>query len=163
MDDRKRQPPRQSAPPGFAVILKHHPDLQRRVFCDAAEIAVGRQHGQVVAQAELRQQGIHRSDLHALATAMVPQRRGLNVILTIRHDQRQGRKPRDDLIPAPGTGKTLQQFLQHEASGEQRLAGFERPDQHTDFRNPVRLVAPQRERPDAGVHKETHARLRSAL
>lgn len=109
------------------------PNLQCCMFCNMAEILIGCQHCQVIAQAELRQQRVDRPDLHTFAAALIAQFRRMNVVVAIRHDQRQGGKPLDDLVPALGAGETLQNFLEHEAGGEKRLTGFERPDQHCDF------------------------------
>ncbi len=52
---------------------------------DAFKIAVGREHRQVVANAKLGQKRIDSADLHTGAAANIPQLRGADVILAIRH------------------------------------------------------------------------------
>jgi hypothetical protein len=106
---------------------------------------------------------VDRPDLHALSAAVVPQLRRLNVIVAIRHDQRQRRKAIDDLGPTLRPGEALQEFLQDEAGRQKRFAAFDGPHQRPDFGPTGWLVPPQRERPDAGVHEEAHLRWRSAL
>lgn len=51
-------------------------------------VAIGRQENKLMANAELRQQCVDRPKLHALATAGVPDAGGVNVILTIRDQER---------------------------------------------------------------------------
>jgi hypothetical protein len=64
----------------------------------------------------------------ARSPALIPQRCRPDVILAIRCDQRQRGKPFDDPVAAFRPGKSLQQFLQHKAGSQNRLATFERLD-----------------------------------
>ena len=68
------------------------------------EIPVARQHRQIAAQAELRQQRIDRADLNAAAPASVSQFRRVHMVALVRHQQRQRSKPFEDLsaVPRPG-------------------------------------------------------------
>ncbi len=127
------------------------------------KILVGGQHREIVAYAQLRQKRVDRSDLHALSAAAVPQLRRLDVIVAVRHHERQRGEAIDDLRPALGPGEALQEFLHDEASCQKQFAAFNGPHQHPDFGPTSGLVPPQRKRPDAGVHEEAHLRLRSAL
>jgi len=77
------------------------------VLGDVREIVVGGQHRQLVAQAQLRQKRVDGPDLHALSAAAVPQLGRVDVIVAIRHDERQRRKAFDDLGSAFGSGEAL--------------------------------------------------------
>src|SRR4051812_12437362 len=83
-----------------ASELRLRPKLQPRVLGDAREILVGGQHREVMANAQLRQKRVDRPDLDALSAAVIPQLRRINVIVTIRHDERQRRKALQYLGPA---------------------------------------------------------------
>ena len=60
---------------------------------DALEVIVAGEHQQVVANAQLRKQRIDCANLYAMATTSIAQLRRMNVILSVWHQQRQGRKP----------------------------------------------------------------------
>ena len=68
------------------------------MLCDARKIMVGGEHGQVMAQAQLRQQRIDGSDLHARSPALVAQACGPDMVFAIRCDERQRGKPLHDPI-----------------------------------------------------------------
>ena len=55
------------------------------------EIAIGRQHREVVTEAELREQRVDRTDLDAAAPATVSQLGGRNMVPPIGDEQRQRR------------------------------------------------------------------------
>jgi len=55
---------------------------------NAAEVAVGRKHNQLMAHAELGQQSVDGSHLHAGAPANVPELGRADVIVAIRHQER---------------------------------------------------------------------------
>jgi len=65
---------------------------------NVTEILVRRQHRQVMADAQLSQERIDCSDLHAISPAAIPERRRRDVIVAVRHEQRDGRKPVKNLI-----------------------------------------------------------------
>src|SRR5207253_383308 len=90
-----------------------------------AEVAVGRQHRQFIADAELRQQRIDRPDLDSCATAPVAQLGSRDVVVPLRNKERQCRKTIQYATAGPRPGKALQQFLQYDAGGKQHLAGFD--------------------------------------
>ena len=102
-------------------------DLQPGVLGNVREILVGGQHREVVADAKLRQKSIDRSDLHALSATVVPQLRRLDVIVAIRHDERQRGKGLDDLRPVLGPDEALQELLQNEAGRQKRFAALNGP------------------------------------
>lgn len=130
---------------------------------DHREVAIGRQHRQVVAKAKLRQQRIDRADLHARAPAYIAQFGRRDVVLPCRYDQWQRGKAVEKARPVARPGEALQQFLEHQPRRDQRLVGLDGADQRAHFAGRGRCIATQRQRPDAGVDKEAHSRDRSAL
>ena len=81
-----------------AEPLRLIPDPERGVVGDVPEIVVGCQHRQVMTYAQLSQQGIDRSHLHAASAAPIPQLRRADVIVAIGHQQGDGGKPVEDPI-----------------------------------------------------------------
>ena len=127
------------------------------------EVVVGRQQFEVVPETQLRQKRIDRSDLDSSAATFVAQGRGLDVILTIRHDQRQRRETIQDLIARLRASKPLKNFLQYEPGGVDGFPCAERRDESTHLRQVPRGIPPQSQRPDARVDEQFHPRERSAL
>jgi hypothetical protein len=123
------------------------------VLGDVAEVAIRRQQRQFMAHAQLGQQRINGSCLDAALAAEIAQCCGGNVIFAIGHEERQGAEMFHDLILRPGPRKTLQQFLQYQAGRRDALAGSEYAGQFMHFRHVGGLVAPQHQRPDAGVRE----------
>jgi hypothetical protein len=115
------------------------------------EVLVGREHQEFMSQAKPCQQRVDSAELQALSATGIAQLGRLDVIVPVRHDARQSREPVDDLAPRLRSGEALQQFLQHEASGYQRIATLERARQFQNFRHVDGRVAPQCQRPDARV------------
>jgi hypothetical protein len=130
---------------------------------DTSEVIVGCEHREGVAYAQLSQQRIDRSDLHAGSAAMIPQFRRPDVIVAIGHEQGHRRKSVYNLITALWSREALKQFLKHEARRQNSFAAFDCLDQRPDLRTRSWRVAPQRERPDTGVDKEAQSRARPAL
>ena len=84
--------------------------------------------------AQLREQRVDCADLQVGAAAAISQFRGVDVILPIRGQERQGRKPLDDLFARPRAGKTLQQLLQDQAARYDGIATFKRASQRVHLR-----------------------------
>jgi hypothetical protein len=127
------------------------------------KVFVRRKHCEVVAYAQLGQQRVNGSDLHAIAAAVVPQSRSANVIVAIRHQQRHGGKAIENLIARLWAGEALEQFLKHEACSKQHLTGFDGADQCSDFVLRAGLVTSKRKGPNARIDEQAHFRARSAL
>lgn len=72
-----------------------------------SKVLVCRQKNQFVTHTDLRQKSIDGAYLHAVPATQVSQRRGGNVIFTIRNEQGQRREAIDDLILRLGSGKSL--------------------------------------------------------
>ena len=79
------------------------------------KIVVRCQQHQVVTNAELRDHGVDRADLHTGAAAAIAQLRSIDVIHPVRSKQREGRKTVNDVLSRLRARKPLQQFLQDEA------------------------------------------------
>lgn len=127
------------------------------------KIMVRRQHPQIVPQAKPRKQRVDCSDLDAGAATVVAQGGRLDMVLSIGPEQRQCRKSLDDVLVRPRAGKALQQFLQDQTGGYDRVAVSERLTQSADFGDFHYRIATKGKRPNARVDKESHERDRSAL
>jgi hypothetical protein len=127
------------------------PYLKRCVFGDVFEVDVGGQNGQLMTDAQLRQQRVDCPRLNTTRAAQIAQFCGVNVIFPVRIEERERRKALDDLPPGFGSGETLQEFLEYEASAEYGITGFNRMDERVNFRQIGRSVAAQEQRPDACV------------
>jgi hypothetical protein len=68
-----------------AQLLLPIPDLEQGVIGNAAEILVRRQHRQVMTDAQLGEEGIDCTDLHAVSAAAIPEIRRPSVIVAIWH------------------------------------------------------------------------------
>ena len=132
-------------------------------FGDSSEVFVGRQHREIVADAELCEQGIDGCDPEPVFAALIAQVGGVHVIATIGNEEGQRAEALDDSLAVTGLEKTLQQLLQDEPGGEYLGAAFERLGQVRHLGAAGRRVATQGQRPDAGIDKQVHRRERSAL
>ena len=86
------------------------------------EVAIGRQHDEVVPGAELRQDGVDRSNLDAAPSAGAADVGRRDVVLAIRDEEGQGSEALDDLVPCLRPGEALQEFLEDEPGREDRFA-----------------------------------------
>ncbi len=86
------------------------------------DVVVGRQQGKLVANAELRKDGIDRANLQTGATTAISQFRRIDVILAVGRQQGQGCETIDDVFARTRPGKSLQQFLQYQPGGKDRIA-----------------------------------------
>jgi hypothetical protein len=85
------------------------------------------------------------------------------MITPVGNQQRQRGKPIEDLGAVPRPGEALQKFLQNEAGGDEFLPGLNGTDQFAHFLHRGECVAPEGQRPDAGIDKKAQRRERSAL
>jgi len=74
-------------------------------------VAIGAEHDQVVAHAQLCQERIDGPDLHALAPARVANLGRGVVVLSVRHQQWQGPEVVHDGVAIPGSVEALEEFL----------------------------------------------------
>jgi hypothetical protein len=127
------------------------------------QFGVGREHCQIVTYAQLREESVNCSDLHAASATAISQFGRVDMIFAIWRYHWNGGESFEDLIAGLRASKPLEKFLKDEAGRQDDLVGLDCPDQHTDLRPWIRRVAPQRERPDAGVDEEAQSRPRPAL
>ena len=76
--------------------------------------------------AQLHQERIDRTGLHAGATAFIAQFRSVNRVLPIRAEKRQRTKPIDKILACAQPGKSLSQFLRDQPGGDDEIAAFNR-------------------------------------
>jgi hypothetical protein len=127
------------------------------------EVLVCSQQRQIVSDAELRKNRIDGSYLDAGPAAAVADFGRINVVLAIRGQQWKGAEAIDNFRPITGAGKSLEEFLQDEASGYHRLANLQSALQCIDFRRRTGPITAKGEGPDTGVDQEGHLRERSFL
>lgn len=89
---------------------------------DILKVFVGREHREVVAKAELRQQRIDRADLNAASSAFVSLIGRVHMVAPIGNQQRQSGEPFEDLPAIPRSGEALQELLQNEPGRHELLA-----------------------------------------
>lgn len=127
------------------------------------EVAVGRQKLQAMADRKASEEGVDRADLEAAPAAMVPERRGLDVILNLGHEDGKDPEFRENSPPLRRPVESLEQLLDHEAGRDDHVLPREALAEDGHFRSGRRRRAPQRQRPDAGVDEDVHDRVRSDL
>jgi hypothetical protein len=113
-----------------------------------------------MADAQLCEHGVDRPDLHAAASARVPNAGSGDVVLTIGLDQRQGGEALDDLRLGLRAGKALQNFLQHETGRDHKIVAFQGVLQGLQLRLSGSRVPAKGQGPDAGVDEQGHQRRR---
>lgn len=133
------------------------------MLCSVREILIAGQQSQVIAYAQLRDQCVHRAKLHASPAAFIAQPGCRNVIVPVRLYEGKGAKARDYVSGCFGAGESLQEFLEHQAGGDNHFRAGERCNQGLHFGRNGCSIAPKSERPDAGINQETHLRVRSVL
>ena len=130
---------------------------------DSREVIVRRKKRQVMPNAELRQDRIDGANLDSRAATAIAKLGGLDMVLAVWRKQRQGAEALDDLTAVARPGKALEQLLQHQASGDHRVAAFESAPQGADLRQGSCCVAPKGERPGTCIYEQRHLRERSFL
>ena len=127
------------------------------------KVLISAQQGQLVPDADLRNDGVNRADLDSRLPTAVPQVRRSNMILAIRLYQRKRREAGDDLGPGLRGNEALKQFLEYHSSGHDDIRSGKRILQSRNLRLSRRCIAPESQRPDAGVDEQRHLRERSRL
>jgi len=89
---------------------------------DVLEVPVGAEKCQTVPDAKLRNQRIDRSSLNSCSTTRVSQRRRLDVIISVRNQERHRGKALENLAACLRPSETLQQLLENESGREDGLA-----------------------------------------
>jgi|SRR5882724_10214921 len=93
---------------------------------------------------ELGKEGIDRSDLYAGPPAAISQVRCPDVIVAIRDQQGQSRKPVQNLFAGFRTLEALKKLLKDQACREDCLAGFDCANERPNFWCRRWRIAPQR-------------------
>jgi hypothetical protein len=128
------------------------------------KVVVRVQQNQVMSATELDQQCVDASDLDSAAATGISDLGGFHVVLAVRYQESQGRKPLYKLISRPGSGETLKKLLKYQTGREYLIGAKERVAQRRHLGRALHCIAAKRERPHARVDEETHRlRERSAL
>jgi len=117
-----------------------------------------------VFEAELDEHRVDGSDLDTATAARVSDLSGLDMVLSVRLQKSERGKSLDQWAACFGSGKALQQFLQHQTGCKDLVRPLEGMPKCLDFRYRHLDVAAQSQRPNAGIDKQAHGlRARSAL
>lgn len=130
---------------------------------DALKVAIGGEHRQIVANAQLGKQCVDRPDLNAAAATQVSKICGLDMIVPVRNDHRYRGKPIDNLLASLRPRKSLKQLLQDQARREDLLSSFDDAGKLLYLTSTDGRVAAKRKRPDTGIDEYAQLRDRSAL
>ena len=87
------------------------------------EVLIGAEEYQAVPDAKLGNQRIDCSNLNACATTRVAERCSLDVVISVRNQERYGGKPLENLGACLGPSETLQQLLENQSGREDGLPG----------------------------------------
>ena len=101
--------------------------------------------------ADLSQQRINRPDLDTRTATMIAKFSGVDVVPSIRDNQRQSCESFDDLLACARTRKSLQQFLKYQPGGNDRFAASKCRSQCKDGGSVRVAVAAKGEGPNARV------------
>lgn len=121
------------------------PEPQWTVDSGEHEIIVGRQQGQAMTNAKLRDQGVDRADLNAMAPAGIAQCRGFDMVLAVGRNHRQRSKAFDNLLDCARAREALQQLLQDDARSYHDTCALQGQAQCTHLWQIGNRVAAQRE------------------
>jgi len=116
-----------------------------------------------MADAQLGQERVDRTNLNAVTTAGVAQRSRFDVIRSIRDEEGKRREPIQDLLACLWSRETLQKLLQHQAGRQDRFAVFNRLNQSRSLWSRRRSLTSERKGPNTGINEETQLRERSVL
>ncbi len=110
---------------------------------DVFEVLIGAEERQVVPDTKLSNQHIDCSNLDSHATARVAQRRSLDVIISVRNQERHSGKPLENLGTCLGPSETLQQLLKNESGREDGLAGAKGVGKRGNLEDRLWRIPPQ--------------------
>ena len=127
------------------------------------EVLVRRKKRQVMPNAKLRQNRIDGANLDSRAAAAIAEGCGLDMVLAIGSEQRQGTEALDDLAAVARPGKALEQLLQNQARSDHRVSTFESAPQGIDLGRGFCRVVPEGKRPNTCIDEQRHLRERPSL
>ena len=90
---------------------------------DVLEVLIGAEEYQAVPDAKLGNQRIDCPYLNSRATTGVAERCSLDVVISVRNQERYGGKPLENLGACLGPSETLQQLLENQSGREDGLPG----------------------------------------
>ncbi len=127
-------------------------------------VLVGCQQRQLVALAELDEQGIDGADMDPSAAADIADSGCCNVVLLVGLEEGDGGKGLHELVAYCWTSETLEHLLEDQSGGEDLLGTLESGTEGADLRRAWLAITARGQRPDKGVDQQTHRRRsRSAL
>lgn len=128
------------------------------------EVVICCQQRQVVALAELDEQGIDGADLDTPAAAGITDVRRCNVVLLVGLEKGKDGEALHELVLIAGASETLQHFLEHQSRGEDLRGPLESGTEGADLRGALLAITAESQRPDRRIDQQTHRwRYRSAL
>lgn len=133
------------------------------MLCRVNEVIVRGEQGQLVTHAQLSEQGVDGAELHPATAAGVAEISSGDVVAAVRLDHGQSLEGLYDLRSGVRAGEALQKLLKNQACCHDDFVPKQRFAQCLNRRQFRLNVTPQSERPDTGVDKQAHERLRSAL
>ena len=86
------------------------------------EVSIGAQQGQLMANCQLYQKSVNRSELHAVPATLIAHSGGLDMVVTIGCYRRQGGEAVQNGVALARAAKALQELLQNETSRINRLS-----------------------------------------
>ena len=110
---------------------------------DMLKIRICTKQSQVVADTQPCDQYIDCAHLNPGSSAGIAKPGRGDVVLTIGYEERQAGEVLEDLVPRLRSREGLQQFLKHQACGDDRFPGRERPTQLRYMNAFIGAVAPQ--------------------
>ena len=106
--------------------------------------------------AKLGEQGVDGADLNSSASTPIANLGGADVVIAIRHDQRQRAESFDDVLVRARAGESLKELLQYEAGCHDGIRAAERLSKRHDLRRSRVGISTERERPHARVDEQCH-------
>jgi hypothetical protein len=91
--------------------LRLVPKAKWCVARDVAEVLIGGEHGQFMADAELREKSVDRRRLDTVPAARISQLGGSNMVVAGRTDEGERRESVEDEIAGLGAGEALKKLL----------------------------------------------------
>lgn len=137
--------------------LSGRPETKVGVSCHQLEVAVGREHHEIVPATELGEERVDSADLDAVLATDVPELGSFDMVRPVGHEEWERAEAVDDRVAGLGAAKALQQLLQHEPGRDDPLPRLKSITKSSDSRLAGGIISPQREGPHAGIDEEVHS------
>lgn len=139
------------------------PQSEPAVLCCVNEVLVRAQQAQLMPDAQLRDESVHRPYLDAVFPATVSKVGRIDVVVAVGLNQRERCKAFEDLGLGLRCDEALQQLLEHKPGRDDDLRSGKSVLQRGDFWLDGWRIPSQSQGPDAGVNEQRHLRDRSVL